>query len=169
MSKIQDKFKELKSRNEKALISYIMTGFPNENTTMSIVRGLVKGGADIIDLKNLQEVGHGVLNLELDISMKEGNSKEWQLEGGIGLISSRLTLQGPIKKDVSSFIISGRRTYADLFIPLFASGEKGQAFKGTGYYFFDLNTKINYILSDKDRLFLSGYFWRNIFDIFIFN
>ena len=106
----------------------------------------------------------GRLASVLEISMKEGNSKQWQVEGGIGLISSRLTVQGPIKKDVSSFIISGRRTYADLFIPLFTKGEKGQAFKGTGYYFYDLNTKLNYILSDKDRLFLSGYFGRDVFN-----
>ena len=106
----------------------------------------------------------GRLASVLDISMKEGNSKKWEVEGGIGAISSKLTVQGPIKKDVCSFIVSGRRTYIDLLLPLFTKGEKAKAFEGTGYYFYDLNTKINYKISDKDRLFLSGYFGRDVFN-----
>lgn len=106
----------------------------------------------------------GRLASVLDISMKEGNSKKWEVEGGIGAISSKLTVQGPIKKDVCSFIVSGRRTYIDLLLPLFTKGEKSKAFEGTGYYFYDLNTKINYKISDKDRIFLSGYFGRDVFN-----
>ncbi len=104
----------------------------------------------------------GRLSSVLDISMKEGNSKSYHAEGGIGVISSRLTLQGPfIKKDTGSFIVSGRRTYIDILTrPLIKSTSP---FKGSGYYFYDLNTKINYRLSDKDRLFLSGYFGRDVF------
>jgi len=103
----------------------------------------------------------GRLASVLDIQMKEGNNKKYKVDGGIGLIASRLTVQGPIKKDTSSFIISGRRTYLDVLAQPFVS--KDSPFRGSGYYFYDLNTKINYRLSDKDRLFLSGYFGRDVF------
>jgi hypothetical protein len=103
----------------------------------------------------------GRLSSVLDISMKEGNNKKFQIDGGIGIISSRLTVQGPIKKDTSSFIISGRRTYIDVLMKPFINDTS--PFSGSGYYFYDLNTKINYRLSDKDRLFLSGYFGRDAF------
>jgi len=104
----------------------------------------------------------GRLSSVLDISMKEGNDKSYHVEGGIGIISSRLTVQGPIKKDTSSFIISGRRTYIDVLAKPFIS--KTSKYYGSGYYFYDLNAKLNYKLSDKDRLFLSGYFGRDVFD-----
>lgn len=103
----------------------------------------------------------GRLASVLDVSMKEGNSKTTQVDGGIGLISSRLTVQGPIKKDTASYIISARRTYADVvatpFIP------ESSPFKGSGIFFYDLNAKLNYRISQKDRLFLSGYFGRDKF------
>ncbi|MGC6428457.1 MAG: TonB-dependent receptor [Flavobacteriales bacterium] len=103
----------------------------------------------------------GRLASVLDISMKEGNNKKFQVDGGLGLISSKLTLQGPIKKDTSSFIISGRRTYIDVLVnPLI---NDSSAFKGTGYYFFDLTSKVNYRISDNDRIFLSTYFGRDVF------
>ena len=111
----------------------------------------------------------GRLSSVLDITMKEGNNKKFKADGGIGLLSSRLTLQGPIQKNKSSFIISGRRTYIDVLSkPLLnrenpETGEKN-AFAGSGYYFYDLTTKINYRVSDKDRLYLSGYFGRDVFD-----
>ena len=101
------------------------------------------------------------LSSVLDISMKEGNNQKFQCEGGIGVIASRLTIQGPIKKDTSSFIISARRTYIDALVSPFI--KSSSPFKGSGYYFYDLNTKINYMISDKDRLFLSGYFGRDVF------
>ncbi|MCC7303522.1 MAG: TonB-dependent receptor [Bacteroidia bacterium] len=103
----------------------------------------------------------GRLSSVLDISMKEGNLKKFVFEGGIGNIASRFTIQGPIKKDTSSFIISGRRTYIDVLLQPFLDKDKPLA--GTRYYFYDLNTKINYRLSDKDRIFLSGYFGRDKF------
>lgn len=103
----------------------------------------------------------GRLSSVLDVSMKEGNNKRFEGEGGIGLISSRLTLQGPIQKNKSSFLIAGRRTYADLLAQPFLNGTD---YAGNGYYFYDLNTKINYWFSDKDRLFLSGYFGRDVFN-----
>ncbi len=101
----------------------------------------------------------GRLSSVLDIQMKEGNDKKYVVEGGIGLISSRLTVQGPVVKDKSSFIISGRRTY---ILDLIQPALKGGKFEGTNYYFYDLNTKWNYTLSDKDRIFFSGYFGDDI-------
>ncbi len=102
----------------------------------------------------------GRLASVLDISMKEGNTKEYHAQGGIGLISSRLTIEGPIKKDTGSFIVSGRRTYIDVLARPFAKPES--TLKNSGVYFYDFNAKVNYRLSDKDRLFLSGYFGRDI-------
>ena len=102
------------------------------------------------------------LSSVLDIAMKEGNYQKFQCDGGIGIIASRLTIQGPIKKDTGSFIISARRTYVDVLLSPFI--KKSSPVKGSGYYFYDLNTKINYRLSDKDRLFLSGYFGRDVFN-----
>lgn len=101
----------------------------------------------------------GRLSSVLDIGMKEGNSRTYHYDGGVGVISSRLTVQGPIKPDTSSFIVSGRRTYIDVLTKPFVK----ENLKGTGYYFYDLNTKINYRFSDKDRLFASGYFGRDVF------
>ncbi|MEZ4911398.1 MAG: TonB-dependent receptor [Saprospiraceae bacterium] len=101
----------------------------------------------------------GRLSSVLDIQMKDGNDKSYAVEGGIGIVSSRLTVQGPIVKNKSSFIVSGRRTYVlDLIQPAL----KGSSFEGTNYYFYDLNTKWNYVFSDKNRLFFSGYFGRDV-------
>jgi len=105
----------------------------------------------------------GRLSSVVDVSMKEGNVKEYHAEGGIGLISSRLTIQGPIEKHKGSFVLSGRRTYIDLLIKPFA---KGTNFEGSGYFFYDANLKANFAFSKKDRLYLSGYFGR---DQFTFN
>jgi hypothetical protein len=104
----------------------------------------------------------GRLSSVLDISMKEGNNQKYQVEGGIGLIASRLSIQGPIKKDKASFIISGRRTYIDALTKPFV--KKTSQFYGSGYYFYDLNAKMNYKISEKDRIYLSGYFGRDVFD-----
>ncbi len=104
----------------------------------------------------------GRLSSVLDVSMKDGNMQKLQVDGGIGTISSRLSLQGPLKKDKASFIVSGRRTYIDALIKPFI--KKGSQFYGSGYYFYDLNTKFNYKFSSKDRLYVSGYFGRDVFD-----
>lgn len=98
----------------------------------------------------------------LDITMKDGNYREYHAEGGIGLIASRLTVEGPIKKDTASFILSGRRTYIDILTEPFI--KDSAVLKGSGYYFYDLTAKLNYKISDKDRLFLSGYFGRDVFN-----
>ena len=99
----------------------------------------------------------------LDISMKEGNMKKWHADGGIGILASRLTIQGPIKKEKCSVIVSARRTYVDLFSKALLKNYQGGSLAGNSYYFYDLNGKINYKFSDKDRLFLSGYFGRDAF------
>lgn len=104
----------------------------------------------------------GRLSSVLDIAMKEGNVNDYQVDGGIGLIASRFSIQGPLKKDKASFIVSARRTYIDGLIKPFVP--KSSQFYGSGYYFYDLNTKINYRISDKDRLYLSGYFGKDVFD-----
>lgn len=105
----------------------------------------------------------GRLSSVIDLQMKEGNMKKFQVDGGIGLIASRLTVQGPIKKDKASFIVSGRRTYIDLITkPILKRVEDG-AYDGNGYYFYDVNMKFNYRFSDKDRIYVSGYFGRDVF------
>ncbi|MBI2280350.1 MAG: TonB-dependent receptor [Bacteroidetes bacterium] len=101
----------------------------------------------------------GRLSSVVDIKMKEGNSKKFKAIGGVGILSSRLTLEGPIVKDKSSFIISGRRTYFDMFLKL----SNNEDIKNTILYFYDLNLKANYQFSDKNRLFISGYFGRDNF------
>jgi hypothetical protein len=104
----------------------------------------------------------------VDVRMKDGNSKNFAASGGIGTISSRLTLEGPIVKDKSSFIISGRRTYADLFLKL----SPDEAINNNTLYFYDLNAKMNYKINDKNRIFLSGYFGKDVFgfsDVFGLN
>ncbi len=101
----------------------------------------------------------GRLASVLDIRMNEGNSKKFEINGGIGLIASRLTVEGPIKKDRCSFILSGRRTYADIFLPL----SSNKALQNNRLYFYDLNAKINYRIDDNNQIFLSGYFGRDVF------
>jgi len=98
----------------------------------------------------------GRLSSVLEINMKEGNMKKIAGEGSIGLIASRLTIEGPIKKDKTSFIVSGRRTYIDLLIrPLSKAASQGAGVGG--YYFYDINAKANHIFSDKDRIYFSVY------------
>nr|WKN35849.1 TonB-dependent receptor [Tunicatimonas sp. TK19036] len=98
----------------------------------------------------------GRLSSVIDISMKEGNTKKFQGEGSIGIVASKLTLEGPIVNDKTSFIISGRRTYIDLLArPLIKAQTDGD--ETVGYYFYDLNAKVNHRFSDRDRLFLSAY------------
>lgn len=104
----------------------------------------------------------GRLSSVLDIAMKDGNVNNFQVDGGIGLLASRLSIQGPIKKEKASFIVSARRTYVDVIAKPFIP--ETSDFNGSGYYFYDLNAKVNYRFSQKDRLYLSGYFGRDVFD-----
>lgn len=104
----------------------------------------------------------GRLSSVVSVNMKEGNNQRFSATGGIGIISSRLTLEGPVKKNKSSFMVSARRTYIDVLVKPFL--EDGTPEKNSGYYFYDLNTKFNYQFSDKDRIFISGYFGKDKFD-----
>lgn len=99
----------------------------------------------------------GRLSSVLDIYQKEGNSKDFHMTGGIGLISSRLLAEGPIVKDRGSFLVAGRGSYAHLFLPLFNNDNSA--------YFYDLNTKLSYKLNDNNNLFVSGYFGRDVFSL----
>jgi len=101
----------------------------------------------------------GRLSSVIEINMKEGNDQEFHGEGSIGLVASKLTLEGPIKKGKSSFIVSGRRTYIDILArPLIQAALKADGSEGVlGYFFDDVNAKVNYRLSEKDRLYLSFY------------
>jgi len=106
----------------------------------------------------------GRLSSVLEINMKEGNLQEFHGEGAIGLISSKLALEGPIVKDKTSFLISGRRTYADLiFAPIINANEEPGTDLNVDLYFYDLNAKIQHKVNDKHRLFLSGYFGSDVF------
>lgn len=101
----------------------------------------------------------GRLSSILDVRMKEGNSKKFQMDGGIGTIFSRLSLEAPIIKDKSSFIVAGRRSYIDVLAAPFLNEDTGSPVLN----FYDLTLKTNYKFSDKDQLFLSGYFGRDNF------
>jgi hypothetical protein len=99
----------------------------------------------------------GRVSSVLDIFQKEGNSKEFQVNGGIGAVASRLLLEGPLVKDKAAFLVGGRASYAHLFLPLFNLDNTA--------YFYDLNTKLNYRINENNNLFLSGYFGRDVFGI----
>ncbi len=110
----------------------------------------------------------GRLSSVVDIRMKEGNLKKWTGEGSIGILSSKITVEGPIKKDVSSLLVSGRRTYYDLLTYPFqyAYNKKSGNTDGNlwfGAFFHDLNIKYNHILSENDRIYLSSYIGKDKF------
>ena len=104
----------------------------------------------------------GRLSSVVDVAMKEGNSNKTQVDIGIGLIASRFSIQGPLKKNKASYMISARRTYADALAKPFI--KKTSDYYGSGYFFYDLNAKMNYEFSEKDHLYLSGYFGRDKFN-----
>ena len=99
----------------------------------------------------------GRVSSVLDIYQKEGNSNEFHMNGGIGIVSSRLLAEGPLKKEKGSFLFGGRSSYAHLFFPLFDLDSKA--------YFYDLNTKLSYNINDNNNVYLSGYFGRDVFEI----
>ena len=99
----------------------------------------------------------GRVSSVLDIYQKEGNSKAFHANGGIGIVASRLLAEGPLKKDKGAFLFGGRSSYAHLFLPLFDLDNVA--------YFYDLNTKLNYKLNDNNNIYLSGYFGRDVFRI----
>ncbi len=99
----------------------------------------------------------GRLSSVLDIKMNDGNNQDFGVSGGIGLISAKLNVEGPIQKDKSSFLITGRRTYADMFLKL----SSDSSINNNTLYFYDINAKLNYELGEKDKLYLSGYFGKD--------
>ncbi|MDG1037001.1 MAG: TonB-dependent receptor [Crocinitomicaceae bacterium] len=103
----------------------------------------------------------GRMSSVLEVSMNEGNNKKFRVKGGIGAISSRITVEGPLKKNKGSFVLSGRRTYIDLIMK--AAISDTSPFAGSSYFFYDMNLKMNYKLGDKDRLYLSGYYGKDEF------
>jgi predicted transport protein len=155
---------------------YVRGGGPDQNLVL-LDEGVVYNAshlfgffsvfnADAINSVNLIKGGMpanfgGRLSSVLEVNMNEGNQKQFKVKGGIGAISSRLTLEGPIKKDKGSFIVSARRTYIDLLLK--AAIPDTSPFSGSGYFFYDLNAKLNYKLSAKDRIFLSAYYGKDIF------
>jgi hypothetical protein len=103
----------------------------------------------------------GRLSSVVDIKMNDGNNKDYHVSGGLGLIASRLTVEGPIVKDRGSFIVSARRTYADLFLKL----SRDSTVNNNSLYFYDLNVKANYTLDKNNRFYLSGYFGKDVFGL----
>ena len=101
----------------------------------------------------------GRLSSLVEVRMKEGNNKTFHGQGGIGLISSRIMIEGPILKDKASFMVSGRRTYADLFLKL----SHNEKLRQNQLYFYDLNTKLNFSLNNNNHFYLSGYFGKDVF------
>ena len=99
----------------------------------------------------------GRLSSILDIYQKEGNKNDFHINGGIGLISSRILAEGPIVKDKGSFVVAGRGSYAHLFLKLIDNPNSA--------YFYDLNTKLSYSLNEKNNIYLSGYFGRDVFQL----
>lgn len=99
----------------------------------------------------------GRVSSVLEIFQKEGNSKEFKVNGGIGVVASRLLAEGPIVKDRGAFLFGGRASYAHLFLPLFDIDNKA--------YFYDLNTKLNFRINERNNIFLSGYFGRDLFSL----
>lgn len=97
----------------------------------------------------------GRISSVLDVRMRDGNYRDWQVQGGIGLISSRVLVEGPLVPEKSSLLFSARRTYIDLLLEPILEGTENE---GNSYFFYDLNLKLNYRLSDKDQLFISGYY-----------
>ena len=100
----------------------------------------------------------GRLSSVLDVKMNEGNNKDFTVQGGLGLISSRLKIEGPLVKDKGSFMISARRTYVDVFL----KASKDTTLKGSTLYFYDLNAKANYHFNDKNAIYISGYFGKDV-------
>ncbi len=105
----------------------------------------------------------GRLSSLLDVRLKEGNNKRPAVQGGIGVIFSRLTIEAPIKKDKGSFIIAARRSYADALAAPYTSSQPD--FKGLQLYYYDLTAKANYTLGKKDKIFISGYLGRDVFGL----
>lgn len=164
----------IKSGGEGSTGFYVRGGGPDQNLVM-MDEAVVYNPSHLLGflsvfntdaVRNIEIIKGGMpanyggrLSSILNVNMKEGNNQKLAVNGGVGLIASRLSVEGPIRKNKSSFIISGRRTYIDALAKPFLP----EQYKGNGYYFYDMNAKVNYTFSDKDRLYLSFYLGRDIF------
>jgi outer membrane receptor for ferrienterochelin and colicin len=176
MKSIQ-KLPGVQSANEASSGVYVRGGSPSQNLILldgvpvynvNHLFGLFSVfNADAINSVSVVKGGFparygGRISSVIDIRLNEGNMKKTKVEGGIGILSSNLTVSGPIKKDTTSYMISGRRSYFDLFTRAYSASQN----IGTGgYWFGDLNAKINHIFSPKDRLYLSFYMGQDEFFI----
>jgi len=167
------------SANEGAQGFYVRGGGPDQNLVLLDEATVYNAShlfgffsvfnADAIKNVNLIKGGMpaqfgGRLASVLEVNMNEGNNQRFAAEGGIGVLSSRLTLEGPIVKDKGSFIVSARRTYIDLLMKAFVP--ESSNFFGSSYFFHDYTAKLNYRLSKRDKIYISGYFGK---DNFVFN
>lgn len=164
----------IKSGGEASTGFYVRGGGPDQNLVL-MDEGVIYNPSHLLGflsvfntdaVRNVEIIKGGMpaqyggrLSSILNVNMKEGNNQKFEGSGGIGLISSRLSFEGPIKKNKSSFMVAGRRTYIDALVRPFLA----DSISGNGYYFYDFNVKANYILSDKDRLYFSGYYGRDVF------
>lgn len=114
---------------------------------------LTKGG--------IPSIYGGRLSSILDVRMKDGNNKNFQTSGGVGLIFSRLAIEGPIVKDKGSFVVAGRRSYIDVVAKPFLP----DGLSGSQFYFYDLTAKVNYTINKKNKIYLSGYIGRDVFAV----
>ncbi|MES2560862.1 MAG: TonB-dependent receptor [Bacteroidota bacterium] len=164
----------IKSGGEASTGFYVRGGGPDQNLVL-MDEGVIYNPSHLLGflsvfnadaVRNVEIIKGGMpanyggrLSSILNVSLKEGNNQKYRFTGGVGTIASRFAAEGPIVKGKSSFIVSGRRTYIDALVKPFIA----DSLRGNGYYFFDLNLKSNVVLSDKDRLFFSGYIGRDIF------
>ncbi len=163
----------IKSGGEGSTSFYVRGGGPDQNLIL-MDEAVVYNPSHLFGflsvfntdaVKNIEVIKGGMpanyggrLSSILNVSMRDGNNEHYKFNGGIGLISSRFCAEGPVQKGKSSFLIAGRRTYIDVLVRPFLE----EKYSGNGYYFYDLNAKGNIILGEKDRLFISAYFGRDI-------
>lgn len=165
----------IKSGGEASTGFYVRGGGPDQNLILmdeavvynpshlfgflSVFNADAVKGIDIIKGGMPANYG-GRLSSILNVYMRDGNNQQYKYSGGVGLISSRLSAEGPIEKGKSSFLVSARRTYIDFLVRPFLPSD----IKGNSYYFYDMNLKMSFILGEKDRIYISGYFGRDILD-----
>jgi hypothetical protein len=164
----------IKSGGEASNGFYVRGGGPDQNLVL-MDEGVIYNPSHLLGflsvfntdaVRNVEIIKGGMpanyggrLSSILNVSLKEGNNQKYKFTGGVGTIASRFSAEGPITKGKSSFMVSGRRTYIDLLVKPFIA----DSLRSNGYHFYDLNLKMNYVLSDKDRLFFSGYYGNDIF------
>ncbi|HYG14341.1 MAG TPA: TonB-dependent receptor, partial [Bacteroidia bacterium] len=164
----------IKSGGEGSTGFYVRGGGPDQNLVLlddavvynashllgffSVFNGDVVDNVEVIKGGMPANYG-GRLSSIVNVGMREGDRNKFKVNGGVGLISSRLMLEGPIQREKSSFIISARRTYGDVIARPFLA----DSIKGNSLYFYDMNAKLSFVLGKKDRLYFTGYWGRDVF------